>query len=233
MDDLLGRAVDTLLPVRSVDAAIAHARVADDRQAAQHLFGVAWPGRESAVDVTVHASGELVVIEAEPDGHGPLEPAQVLEDSSRELAVGGGLAELADSAARAVARLTGYDRVMVYRFAADGSGSVIAEALSGRQVPYLGLRYPASDIPAQARELYLRNPTRLIADARHEGLPIVSLEPAPIERFEALEQLRALWHGHRIVVGVTPHAPEAGVDTPADLERVRAMFDADGIRRPT
>lgn len=60
-----------------------------------------------------------------------------------------------------------------------------------------------------------------------------SLEPAPIERFEALEQLRALWHGHRIVVGVTPHAPEAGVDTPADLERVRAMFDADGIRRPT
>ncbi len=181
MDDLLGRAVDTLLPARSVDAAVAHARVADDRQAAQHLFGVAWPGRESAVDVTVHASGELVVIEAEPDGHGPLEPAQVLENSSRELAVGGGLAELADSAARAVARLTGYDRVMVYRFAADGSGSVIAEALSGRQVPYLGLRYPASDIPAQARELYLRNPTRLIADARHEGLPLVSLEPTPID----------------------------------------------------
>jgi 3-deoxy-manno-octulosonate cytidylyltransferase (CMP-KDO synthetase) len=51
-----------------------------------------------------------------------------------------------------------------------------------------------------------------------------SLEPAPIEQYEALEQLRALWHGHRIAVGVTPHAPEAGVDTPEDLERVRALF---------
>ncbi len=55
-----------------------------------------------------------------------------------------------------------------------------------------------------------------------------SLEPAPIERYEALEQLRALWHGHRIAVGVTPHPPEAGVDTPEDLERVRALFAPGG-----
>ena len=50
------------------------------------------------------------------------------------------------------------------------------------------------------------------------------LEPAPLERLEALEQLRVLWHGERIVVHVTPHAPGAGVDTPEDLERVRALF---------
>jgi 3-deoxy-manno-octulosonate cytidylyltransferase (CMP-KDO synthetase) len=55
-----------------------------------------------------------------------------------------------------------------------------------------------------------------------------ALEPAPIERFEALEQLRALWHGWRIAVHVTHAAPEAGVDTPADLERVRAAFAARG-----
>jgi 3-deoxy-manno-octulosonate cytidylyltransferase (CMP-KDO synthetase) len=53
-----------------------------------------------------------------------------------------------------------------------------------------------------------------------------SLDPAPVEGFEALEQLRALWHGHRIAVSVTPHAPEAGVDTPEDLERVRRLFAA-------
>jgi 3-deoxy-manno-octulosonate cytidylyltransferase (CMP-KDO synthetase) len=52
------------------------------------------------------------------------------------------------------------------------------------------------------------------------------LEPAAIERFEALEQLRALWHGHRIAVAVTEHAPEAGVDTAEDLERVRRIFAA-------
>jgi len=51
-----------------------------------------------------------------------------------------------------------------------------------------------------------------------------TLAPAPIERFEALEQLRALWHGHRIVVDVTEGTPAPGVDTPEDLERVRAIL---------
>ncbi len=51
-----------------------------------------------------------------------------------------------------------------------------------------------------------------------------SLAPAPIERFEALEQLRALWHGYRIVVAVTTGTPAPGVDTPEDLARVRAIL---------
>ncbi len=50
------------------------------------------------------------------------------------------------------------------------------------------------------------------------------LPPAPIETLESLEQLRALWHGHRIAVHVTDAAPGPGVDTPADLERVRGIF---------
>jgi 3-deoxy-manno-octulosonate cytidylyltransferase (CMP-KDO synthetase) len=50
------------------------------------------------------------------------------------------------------------------------------------------------------------------------------LTPAPIEGFESLEQLRALWHGHRIAVTVCTEAPPAGVDTPEDLERMRAMY---------
>ncbi|MBK6615861.1 3-deoxy-manno-octulosonate cytidylyltransferase [Ottowia sp.] len=50
------------------------------------------------------------------------------------------------------------------------------------------------------------------------------LTPAPLERCEALEQLRALWHGHRIAVHVAAHAPGPGVDTPEDLARVRALF---------
>lgn len=51
-----------------------------------------------------------------------------------------------------------------------------------------------------------------------------SLAAAPLERLEALEQLRVLWHGERIAVLVTPHAPGAGVDTPEDLARVRAVW---------
>ena len=52
------------------------------------------------------------------------------------------------------------------------------------------------------------------------------LEAAPLEKAEALEQLRALWHGHRIAVHVTEADPGAGVDTPEDLERVRQVFAA-------
>jgi 3-deoxy-manno-octulosonate cytidylyltransferase (CMP-KDO synthetase) len=50
------------------------------------------------------------------------------------------------------------------------------------------------------------------------------LPPAPIEQLEYLEQLRALWHGHRIAVYTTDQAPGPGVDTPEDLERVRAVL---------
>ena len=51
-----------------------------------------------------------------------------------------------------------------------------------------------------------------------------ALSQAPIEVVEALEQLRALWHGHRIAVHVSEHAPGPGVDTLQDLERVRKLF---------
>jgi 3-deoxy-manno-octulosonate cytidylyltransferase (CMP-KDO synthetase) len=57
-------------------------------------------------------------------------------------------------------------------------------------------------------------------------LKFPSLAQAPVETTEALEQMRAMWHGHRIAVHVTDHAPGPGVDTPADLERVRALFAA-------
>lgn len=53
----------------------------------------------------------------------------------------------------------------------------------------------------------------------YPGLPA-----AEIEKFEALEQLRALWHGYRIIVSITRSAPAPGVDTPQDLERVRALY---------
>ena len=51
-----------------------------------------------------------------------------------------------------------------------------------------------------------------------------SLQAAPIETGEALEQLRALWHGHKIAVHITPDVPGPGVDTPEDLERVRTLY---------
>lgn len=90
---------------------------------------------------------------------------------------------------------------------------------------------------------WARDAFALSRDALPEGLPLYrhyglyayrtsflraypGLAPAPVERFEALEQLRALWHGYRIVVDVTQGTPAPGIDTPEDLARVQGIFAA-------
>jgi light-regulated signal transduction histidine kinase (bacteriophytochrome) len=80
--------------------------------------------------------------------------------------------ELSVIAAREVRRITGLDRVLVYRFDDDWNGAVIAEDRNEVLPSYLDLRFPASDIPAQARALYQMNRLRLIADARYEPVPL-------------------------------------------------------------
>src|SRR6185295_12554126 len=95
------------------------------------------------------------------------------------------LTELAVIITQEIWRATGFERVMFYRFHEDGSGSVDAEARDAVHEPYLGLHYPASDIPAQARQLYLRNWLRLIFDADQPPARIVpALRPdtgAPLD----------------------------------------------------
>jgi two-component system, chemotaxis family, sensor kinase Cph1 len=84
------------------------------------------------------------------------------------------LAELAHQTVTAIRTLTGFDRVMLYRFDEDGSGQVIAENKQADLTSFLGLHYPASDIPKQAKELYRLNLLRIIPDVRYEP---VQLEP--------------------------------------------------------
>jgi two-component system, chemotaxis family, sensor kinase Cph1 len=69
--------------------------------------------------------------------------------------------------------LTGYDRVMVYKFDPDGHGKVIAEARDPRLESLLGHHYPATDIPQRARELYLRNRVRMLVDVNYRPAPLV------------------------------------------------------------
>lgn len=77
------------------------------------------------------------------------------------------VSDILETAVEEVQRLTGLDRVLVYRFDASWNGEVIAERTNARLPSYLGLHFPASDIPAQARHLYTRNRLRLIADANY------------------------------------------------------------------
>lgn len=77
------------------------------------------------------------------------------------------------AAATRIKELTGYDRVMVYRFDEDWHGEVVAEAKEDSLEPLLGLHYPASDIPVQARELYKRNLLRMITDVEYNSVALV------------------------------------------------------------
>jgi PAS domain S-box-containing protein len=80
---------------------------------------------------------------------------------------------LCHTMANEIKALIGYDRVMVYRFDPDGHGEVVAEAREPVLEPYLGLHYPSSDIPQRARDLYLRNRVRVLADTGDVAIPIV------------------------------------------------------------
>jgi light-regulated signal transduction histidine kinase (bacteriophytochrome)/CheY-like chemotaxis protein len=88
-------------------------------------------------------------------------------------------AEICWIAAKEARHLTGFDRVVVYRFAPDWSGQVVAEDREDGVDSYLGTHFPASDIPKQARELYTRKLLGLIPDVTYSPVPLLALEEGP------------------------------------------------------
>lgn len=142
----------------------------------------------SAFDVFVHRTQQGFIVELERASQPRLSASEVLEQmvtSSSRIGEARDLSTATQAAAEAVRDVTGYDRVMVYRFLDDGSGEVIAEARVRDIDPLLNHRYPASDIPRQARELYLKNPIRVIQDVGYTPVPLRA-ERAPIDLGGAL-----------------------------------------------
>lgn len=86
------------------------------------------------------------------------------------------LKDLCALVAQGTREITGYDRVMIYRFDEQYNGEVFAEDCREDLEPFLGLHYPHTDIPAQARELYIRNQLRLIVDIDYEPVPIYTVD---------------------------------------------------------
>jgi light-regulated signal transduction histidine kinase (bacteriophytochrome) len=126
-------------------------------------------------DVVVHASGGLTICEFELRGQGADEAATFAHKAYRlmdALKRHRTIDRLLDAAVEAVRAITGFDRVMAYRFRHDDSGDVVAEARRDDLEAYLGRRYPATDIPAQARRLYVLNTLRLIADIHYTPVPL-------------------------------------------------------------
>jgi len=127
-------------------------------------------------DVVLHQSHALLVIEFEARQASSdaltgfaMQAHRAMEKLRRPRASIDDLLQLATQELQA---LTGFDRVMAYRFRPDSSGDVVAESRADFLDPYLGRRYPASDIPAQARALYVANTLRVIADVQAAPVPL-------------------------------------------------------------
>jgi len=130
-------------------------------------------------DLIVHQVAALAVLEFEPSlTSDDYQSAQSIYESVHALTAATNDRDLWASTVREMRQLTGFDRVMVYHFHPDGHGEVVAEERADDMDPYLGLHFPASDIPTQARELYLTKLSRMIVSSSGETSALLSL-PGP------------------------------------------------------
>ena len=172
--ELVGRPIEDVFTQDSIHLIRGQLQTAVFTSTVARAFSVALLTDGSRFDIAVHVVDDSIVIECEPcvDEQGVNSGALVRAMIAR-LQQTSELRTFYRVAAREMRGLTGFDRVMVYRFDHDGSGEVIAESARGGLESYLGLYYPASDIPRQARILYERNWLRIIPD--------ISATPAAVE----------------------------------------------------
>ncbi|KQM98726.1 two-component system sensor histidine kinase/response regulator [Sphingobium sp. Leaf26] len=176
--DMLGRPIADLLDGEAIHALRNRITLLRGPDSVERLFSIPLIAGGPAFDVAVHFSGPLAVVEAEPASHDEMEASSTVRSMVARLAQTDTMSAFLRDGARQVRALTGFDRVMVYRFAEAGDGEVVAEALKPGIDSFFGLHYPASDIPAQARTLYLRNIFRVIADVKAAPVPVVpTLDP--------------------------------------------------------
>ena len=167
--DLLGRPLD-ILQERATGSgwrdAVTGATV---RQENPHRVSVG----DRLFDAVGHVSGSLGILELEPAAPTDDRLLATLHAALQRLSGSRTVEQLRTDAAQEVRAITGFDRVMVYHFHPDGHGEVVAEDRADGLEPYLGLHYPASDVPAQARQLYVLQPSRLIVTSEDVSAPLL------------------------------------------------------------
>ncbi len=178
-DSWLGQSIDALLGDRLA------ARLRTASTAGDEGFVGRWQGANGLdYDVVARAAPDGLIVEIEQSS----QAAQLGVELITRLDAAGGVLERAttvkavcERAAEAFRTLTGFDRVMIYRFLDDEAGQVIAEAKSDEVDSFQNHHFPATDIPRQARALYVRNPVRVIPDAHYEPQPLKPSAATPLD----------------------------------------------------
>lgn len=175
--DVLGLPLDRLLGAEGM-----HSLASLEPEMAEPLYLGSVSIISQRLDLTVHYAQGVLILELEPASAEPKSAAQLLGSIRRIIGTWeatDGLGALLVAASEEFRRLTGFDRVMIYRFLEDGTGAVVSEAKAESMDALLNHHYPASDIPKQARALYLRNPIRVIPEADYLPASLVPrLNPA-------------------------------------------------------
>jgi light-regulated signal transduction histidine kinase (bacteriophytochrome) len=177
--EAIGQRLPALLQREAMHDISGALQVLHGQHQTERLFRLSLVRGRRAFDVAVHMApggdGPLTVVEAEPSAaETRFDPVATVKGMMSRLLSASDLGAMHERAARQLRTVLGFDRVMVYRFDEDGSGEVAGESAASHLTPYRGLRFPASDIPKQARALYCRNWLRLIADVDAEPVPVLS-----------------------------------------------------------
>lgn len=133
-------------------------------------------------NANVHPSGRYYIMECERATDAVFDPSFYYNQTRQFVSYmekSSSLQALCQGVAEETRAITGYDRVMIYRFDKDYNGEVFAESLRPDLEPFFGLHYPHTDIPAQARELYKQNLLRLIVDVSYKPVPIYTINNEP------------------------------------------------------
>ena len=177
VDQVLGAPIAKLFGPLHAEALIKAVAAAKLDENPAYLSTVSAAATERQFYAIAHRFAGTLIIEFEPTQSVAeiafQELYSVLRNFGAQLQQASTIVALAQLACDEVRRLTGFDRVLVYKFAPSWDGHVIAESRAAHCAPYLDLWFPASDIPQQARRLYTLNRFRLIADAAYRPIPVL------------------------------------------------------------
>ncbi|MBX5104803.1 GAF domain-containing protein [Rhizobium lentis] len=172
--DALGRPISSLITPEALHTIRNKLTTLRGPDVVERIFDIALLPDHSRFDLAVHVNENQVILEGERCQQEKRNaPSLSMRSMMSRLDQTETLEAFFREGARQARALTGFDRVMVYRFDEGGSGEVVAEAARSGIGSFLGLHYPASDIPIQARALYLRNLFRIIADIEAVPVPVL------------------------------------------------------------
>ncbi|KKC26380.1 HWE histidine kinase domain-containing protein [Sphingomonas sp. SRS2] len=183
--DAIGQPFDRLVSEQAVHDLRNRIAYLQGEDSVERLLRIRLKPELPEYDVAIHFSQSMIIIEGEPSGPvGHEDIGITVRSMLMRQSQTASMQNFRLSAVRQIRAITGFDRVMLYRFDQDGAGEVVAESVVSRRESFLGLRYPATDIPRQARALYVRNVLRVIADLQDPGarvLPERDLGGQPID----------------------------------------------------